>query len=87
MQLINQIDQIFRRQKLNIWLKPYEILATGKDCGLIEFLSDAVSIDAFKKKNPNCTLEDFFKVNFTTRRTIRKARDAFARSLAGYSLV
>jgi phosphatidylinositol 4-kinase len=87
MQLINQIDQIFRRQKLNIWLKPYEILATGKDCGLIEFLSDAVSIDAFKKKNPNCTLEDFFKVNFTTRRTLRKARDAFARSLAGYSLV
>lgn len=31
MQLISQIDQIFKRKKLNIWLKPYEILATGKD--------------------------------------------------------
>lgn len=50
MQLISQIDQIFKRKKLNIWLKPYEILATGKDCGLIEFLTDSASIDAIKKK-------------------------------------
>ena len=48
MQLISQIDQIFKKKKLNIWLKPYEILATGKDCGLIEFLTDAVTIDALK---------------------------------------
>lgn len=87
MQLISQIDQIFKKKKLNIWLKPYEILATGKDCGLIEFLPDAMSIDAYKKKSPNKTLEDYFTTTFTTRRTLRKARDAFARSLAGYSLV
>lgn len=87
MQLISQIDQIFKKKKLNIWLKPYEILATGSDCGLIEFLSDATSIDAFKKKNPDCSLADFFRSKFTTRKSLRKARDAFARSLAGYSLV
>ncbi|CAI2382541.1 unnamed protein product [Moneuplotes crassus] len=87
MQLISQIDQIFKRKKLNIWLKPYEILATGKDCGLIEFLSDAISIDAFKKKNPTCSLDDYFKQNFTSKKELSKARQAFARSLAGYSLV
>ena len=87
MQLISQIDQIFKKKKLNIWLKPYEILATGKDCGLIEFLADAVSIDAFKKKNPNQPLERYFKQRFTKRSKLKKARDAFARSLAGYSLV
>lgn len=87
MQLISQIDQIFKRKKLNIWLKPYEILATGKDCGLIEFLPDATSIDAYKKKNLNKSLEDYFQENFTTRKSLKKARDAFARSLAGYSLV
>ncbi|CAI2382885.1 unnamed protein product [Moneuplotes crassus] len=86
MQLICQIDQIFKKKKLNIWLKTYEILATGKDCGLIEFLSDAISIDALKKKHPTCSLDDYFKTKFTTKKALSKARDAFARSLAGYSL-
>lgn len=28
-QLISQFDQIFKKKKLDLWLKPYEILATG----------------------------------------------------------
>lgn len=86
MQLISQIDQIFRKKKLNIWLKPYEILATGKGCGLIEFLADAISIDAFKKKNPG-SLDEYFRQNFKSKKKLREARLAFASSLAGYSLV
>jgi phosphatidylinositol kinase/protein kinase (PI-3 family) len=86
MQLISQIDQIFRKKKLNIWLKPYEILATGKGCGLIEFLADATSIDAFKKKNPG-SLDVYFKQNFKSKNKLKNARNAFASSLAGYSIV
>ena len=37
--------------ELKIWLKPYEILATGPNCGLIEVVSEALSIDGIKKKN------------------------------------
>ena len=37
-------------KKLSLWLRPYEILATGVRCGLIEVVSDALSIDAIKKK-------------------------------------
>jgi len=29
MQLISQFDQIFKQKKLDMWMKPYEILATG----------------------------------------------------------
>lgn len=29
MQLIQQIDHIFKLKKINLWLRPYEILATG----------------------------------------------------------
>ena len=50
MQLISQMDQIFKLKKLNLWLKPYEILATGARCGLLEVVSDALSIDSIKKK-------------------------------------
>ena len=87
MQLITQIDQIFKRKKLKIWLRPYEIIATGKDWGLIEFLTDWTTIDAYKKKNPYKSLDDYFKSKFTTKSTLNQARDWFARSMAGYSLV
>lgn len=30
---------------MKLKLTPYEIIATGQDCGLIEFVSDALSID------------------------------------------
>lgn len=50
MQLISKMDQIFQLKKLPLWLKPYEILATGQRCGLIECVSDALSIDSIKKK-------------------------------------
>jgi len=30
-------------------LQPYEILATSQDCGLIEFITDALSIDYIRK--------------------------------------
>lgn len=37
-------------KKLKLWLKPYEILATGARCGLIEVAQNALSIDSIKKK-------------------------------------
>ena len=61
MQLISQIYQIFKLKKLKLWLKPYEILSTGARCGLIECVSDALSIDSIKKKmGANNRLVDYF---------------------------
>lgn len=50
MQLISQFDQIFKLKKIDLWVKPYEILATGQRSGLIELAIDALSIDSIKKK-------------------------------------
>ena len=56
MQLITLVSQIFIENKTqgvstkNLWVRPYEILATGPGCGLIEFLPDTLSIDYIKKK-------------------------------------
>jgi phosphatidylinositol 4-kinase len=49
MQLIEAVDQIFKTSQVDLWLFPYEILATGPNCGLIECISDADSIDGLKK--------------------------------------
>jgi len=71
MQLISLCSQIFSQtKKQRLWLKPYEIIATGKGCGLVEFVSDALSIDYIRQKivqlNPNGYMEllDYFKLNW-----------------------
>ena len=62
MQLISQIYQIFRIKKLPLWLKAYEILATGPNCGLIEVINDAMSIDEIHKRADGVSLLDYFVV-------------------------
>ena len=50
MQLIERMDLIFKKRKLNLLLTPYEILSTGENCGIVEFIPDSFSIDYIKKK-------------------------------------
>jgi phosphatidylinositol kinase/protein kinase (PI-3 family) len=65
MQLIQQMDQIFKHKKLPLWLHCYEILATGAGCGLIEAITDSMSIDGIKKKLPQgSNLLTYFKMNY-----------------------
>jgi len=49
MQMIHFYKSVFAKASLPIWLKTYRILSTSKDTGMIEFLSDATSIDSLKK--------------------------------------
>ena len=84
------MDQIFKIKKLNLWLRTYEILATGPRCGLIEAVSDALSIDSIKKKmGAESKLVDYFLQQFGNSKSkkFRRARDNFLSSLAAYSLV
>lgn len=65
MQLISSMHQIFQDAKLPLWLKPYEIMATGQHCGLIEVCSDALSISSIKEKTgPNTTIVNYFNDQF-----------------------
>jgi len=70
-----------------LWLRPYEILATGPDCGLIEFVSDSMSLDEIHREYG--TLIDFFNAKFGRRnsKAFKKAQNNFMQSLAAYSLV
>lgn len=53
-QLISKFKDIFESHKLKLWLKPFNIIATCGDGGLIQTISDAVSIDKIKKTYPHC---------------------------------
>jgi phosphatidylinositol kinase/protein kinase (PI-3 family) len=52
---------------LKLKLTPYEILSTGQNCGIVEFIPDAFSIDYIKKKMIEKTgremdLVDFYRI-------------------------
>ncbi|GMF40164.1 unnamed protein product [Phytophthora fragariaefolia] len=40
---------IFRKHNLNLWMRYYSIVCAGKDCGLLEVITDAQSLDGLKK--------------------------------------
>mmetsp|Transcript_3424 Transcript_3424/g.7131 ORF Transcript_3424/g.7131 Transcript_3424/m.7131 type:complete len:250 (+) Transcript_3424:1372-2121(+) len=90
MQLISLFRQIFNEHGLPLWLRPYEIISTGPNCGLIECVTDAMSIDSIKRSLPaGKSLYDFFLMEFgaESTKTFKTARKAFCHSLAAYSLV
>jgi phosphatidylinositol kinase/protein kinase (PI-3 family) len=72
-------------------LKPYEILATGQRCGIIEVCSDSLSVSSIKEKmnGVNSRIIDYFRLQFGNekQRAFKLARDNFCKSLAAYSLV
>lgn len=92
-QLIRQFDTIFRDAKLDLWMRPYDILAISPEAGLIEAVPDTISLHALKKRDPNfTTLNDFFIRRFggdsdTPSPALARARRNFCSSLAAYSIV
>lgn len=91
MQLIQFCKQVFEWEGLDIYLKPYQILSTGLQAGLVEFLEGTQSVDRIKKGLPRGfnALKDHFELNFGESYSFvyAKALQNFVRSLAGYSLV
>ncbi|GAM25879.1 hypothetical protein SAMD00019534_090540 [Acytostelium subglobosum LB1] len=90
MQLITQFYRIFKKTNLPLWLRPYLVVATGQDSGLIETIPDSTSLDTLKKKCPNyTTLLNYFIDAYGDNRSKEfiLAQSNFIESVAGYALV
>lgn len=80
---------------MKLWLKPFNILATCGDGGLVQTITDAVSIDKIKKTYTHLTdLKQYFINTYRTvgnqssrKKRYSDARKAFVQSMAGYSLL
>jgi len=98
-QLIQEFDNLFKEENCSCWLRPFKILITGGTSGLVETITDAVSIHSIKKAEyarrltegrlGYVSLMDHFKQTYGEPSSARflKAQRNFAQSLAGYSLV
>lgn len=88
--LIQEFSRVFDRANIPCWLRAYQIISTSSDSGLIETLTDSISIDSLKKHSPNVvTLQDYFVGRFGGRgsHAHKRAVRCFVQSMAGYSVV
>jgi hypothetical protein len=90
---------VFRKHGLDLWMRYYSIVCAGKDCGLLEVITDAQSLDGLKKKGkkisgvgtslPNiferaCGRDPVTGEHDAVR--LERARANFITSMAAYSL-
>ena len=63
--MISKFKTIFDDHTVKLWLKPFNIIATCEDGGLIQTVPDAISIDKLKKSFAEFTsLKMYFKQTF-----------------------
>jgi hypothetical protein len=101
-QLIQVCHKIWKDAETPVWVKRMRILVTGESSGLIETITNGVSLHSLKRsltlatieagQNPRrriATLKDHFVKTFgaTDSDAYLAAVDAFKRSLAAYSII
>lgn len=101
-QLIQVCDKIWQDAETPVWVKRMRILVTGESSGLIETITNGVSLHSIKRsltlatieagQNPRgriATLKDHFVKSFGPPESdaYKAAEDAFKRSLAAYSII
>lgn len=101
-QLIRVCHKIWVDAKVNVWVKLMKILVTGEASGLVETITNGVSLHSIRRsltlasidsgQNPRrrmATLKDHFRKAFggEDSEAYKAGVDAFKRSLAAYSIL
>ncbi len=101
-QLIAVCSKIWSEHNVDVWVKHMRILVTGETSGLIETITNAVSLHSLKRSltlssiaagtNPRkrfATLQDHYTKTFGAPDSdaYQRALDCFVRSLAAYSTI
>ena len=85
MQIMIKFQEIFKLSCLSLYLRPYEIVVTSANSGILEFVPNTISLDGLKKKYPGMSLMKIYSQNFLY--DFEEAQKNFIESLAAYSLV
>ncbi|CAK7897057.1 phosphatidylinositol 4-kinase Pik1p [[Candida] anglica] len=101
-QLISMISNIWKKRGIGAWTKRMKILITSANAGLVETITNAMSIHSIKKsltelsitegentKGRIFTLKDYFERMYSHEDShkYKQAQNNFASSLASYSII
>jgi len=89
LQLVTQFHKIFKEANIPIYLRPYSILITSSQSGLVETVLDTASLHQIKKNTPGfTTLDQYYKEVYEHPSDKYKvAQMNFVESTAGYSIL
>lgn len=87
-QILSQLQNFWNQEHVPLWIRPYTIVVTSNDCGMIEPVLNAVSLHQIKKHS-KMTLLEYFEHEFGPRNSeeFLTAQKNFVQSCAGYCLV
>lgn len=87
-QVLKQLQNIWNIEHVPLWIRPYNIVVTANDSGMIEPVVNAVSLHQIKKHSKqfllNYFIQEFGPINSEEFLTAQKN---FVQSCAGYCLV
>jgi len=87
-QLLASLQKIWEQERVPLWLKPYKILVTSAESGLIEPILNTVSLHQVKKHCKMSLLEYFMKeFGSQTSEEFLTAQRNFVQSCAAYCIV
>jgi len=89
LQLVTQFHKIFQEAELPIYLRPYAILITSSQSGLVETVLDTASLHQIKQKVPDFRNLDHYYKNVYNYPSVEYqiAQQNFVESMAGYSIL
>ena len=88
-QVLETLQKIWQQEHVPLWLKPYCILVTSSDSGIIEPILNSISLHQIKK-HCKMSLLDYFVKEFGESQTSEQfltARKNFVQSCAAYCIV
>ncbi|XP_070208714.1 phosphatidylinositol 4-kinase beta-like isoform X2 [Littorina saxatilis] len=87
-QVLKQLQTIWAIEHVPLWIRPYKIVVTTNDSGMIEPVLNAVSLHQIKKQS-KLSLMDYFVHEFgpSNSEEFLTAQKNFVQSCAGYCLV
>ncbi|CAM9479394.1 unnamed protein product [Chrysoparadoxa australica] len=89
-QLISIMDRLLKRVNLDLKLQPYQILATGRRDGLVQFVEGSLPVSAVLSGYNNSILEFLRHHNPSKSKDLgvsSQAIDTFVKSTAGYCVI
>nr|XP_032809713.1 phosphatidylinositol 4-kinase beta-like isoform X1 [Petromyzon marinus] len=87
-QFLRQLQSVWEQERVPLWLKPYKILVTSADSGMIEPILNAVSIHQVKKQSQLSLLEYFLQEHGSPNTEgFLTAQRHFVESCAAYCLI
>ena len=87
MQALRLMKQIWTAHEVPIYVRPYSIVCCGEQCGLLENVATAKSLDSIKKGTGAIPLVQFFAGVFCTPQAFHDSQLSFMRSLVPYSIL